>query len=333
MKLAPITGFTSGTSLGKPKPISYWQTDTTNKQQFIRDYAHMGLREGDHVLVMGLSFRGGVIALKSYCDMGAIPIIFQHHPKYIPLVIEAIRKYRPRVFSHLSNPMIMMFENYFEKSGEDPVEVFSCFESVLTGGEHLSDRYKNLIASWGIDLYQCTTVGDLYTVYDCKEHRGFKIHEDLLSVDVIVEGDDPDVGEMIVTTKGESPEPYVEFKTGDVVRLDRTPCSCGSSLHFTILGRKAYQIMFKGKAIYPLDVQRVIENIPETRAGLFQIVRPTQDAEELTIIVGYEGDSFLKINDVSKNIRNALEVPVDVQFKPASELLKLGPPHKIPRVI
>ena len=130
--IAPITGFTSGTSTGTPKPIPYWREDKTNEQQFLRDYAHMGLGEGDYVLVMGLSFRGGILPLANYCKMGAIPIIFQHHPKYIPDVIKAIRKYRPKVFSHLSNPMIMMFENHFEHSGIDPVDVFSSFQSVLT---------------------------------------------------------------------------------------------------------------------------------------------------------------------------------------------------------
>lgn len=330
---APVIGFTSGTTNGLPSKIPYWTEDKRNEIQMERDWRHMGLQKGDYVLVMGLSFRGGIRrGMDPYKTIGAIPIIFQHHPKYIPNVIDAIRKYKPKVFSHLSNPMIMAFENYFEHSGEDPREVFSCFKSVLTGGEHLSDRYKALIESWGIDLYQCTTIGDLYVSVDCSEHRGFRVHEDLLKIETTEEG------EMVVSTVGDCPEPYVNFKTGDIVEIDRTPCSCGSSLHFKILGRTAYQIDFKGTKVYPLDFQRVIENIPETRAGIFQITRPQENDDSLIVVVGHElltidDETSLIFDDVSLKIRNAFDIPLTLIFKPVEELLKLGPPHKIPRII
>ena len=326
----PVIGFTSGTTI--QTNINYWNTNYFN-EQMSRDWHHQGLREGDYIIIFGLSTRGSMrYSMSMYEKNGVIPIFIPHHPKYIPEVIEAIRKYKPKVFNLLSNPMIMAFENYFENNNIDPVELFSCFDLFHFGGEHMSDRYKELVKSWQIDIIECTSVGDRYAAFECKERNGFHVYEDLLYIETI---DD----EMVVTSLYDTPEPFVRFKTGDIIKKHTEPCKCGSPhMRFEVLGRKTYQVKFQNKSIFPLDVQRIVETIPETRSGIFQIKRPREGANVIDIIVGYEKDklnrdlSDLK-NELESQITSSLNIPNSVELVDVKIILQNGPLHKVKRVI
>ena len=103
------------------------------------------------------------------------------------------------------------------------------------------------------------------------------------------------------------------------------------------MGRKGDQTTVQGKAILPRDIQRLVEQHPETKTCLFQIIRPQAAMDVLRLRVGYDPEALKDSPEVlaqrlATTVGDALEVPVEIDLVLAEELLKLGPPQKIPRV-
>ena len=84
-----------------------------------------------------------------------------------------------------------------------------------------------------------------------------------------------------------------------------------------------------------MDVWEAIERFDETAMGLFQIIRTSQQMDALRLRVGHDG-STKKPDELSDRLMGAVTeltgVTPEIELVPNDELLRLGPPHKIPRV-
>jgi len=334
-----VIGFTSGTT-GDPTPVPSGKTGAI-ETELLREFWHMGARAGDYVTYMMFTFRGGQTRLAFFGDAGLTPIVMPHDPGDLPLMIEAIETYRPTIFYMLSTPMIIGLEKYFEAHPDkDPRKVFASIKAGVFGGEPMSPRFAALAKSWGIEIFDYTTLGDIAGAMECRAHNGFHAWEDLALVECLDDAGKPvpdgQIGEMVVTSLDDPWAPLVRYRTGDLCRLDRTLCRCGRThLRYWTLGRKGDQTVVKGKPILPRDVQRLVEQHPETKTCLFQIIRPQAAMAVLRLRVGYETvrDSLAALSArLAESIGGELGVPVEIDLVPAEELLKLGPPQKIPRV-
>jgi phenylacetate-CoA ligase len=78
-----------------------------------------------------------------------------------------------------------------------------------------------------------------------------------------------------------------------------------------------------------------MESVPETAAGFFQVIRPHRELPVLQVRVGHRSSSRSRQqirHEVAERIAERLGVPTEVELVDVEDLLKLGPPHKIPRV-
>jgi phenylacetate-CoA ligase len=178
---------------------------------------------------------------------------------------------------------------------------------------------------------------------DCRAHDGMHAWEDHVLVECLDTRDDSpvadgDVGELVVTVLTEPFQPMIRYRTDDLVTLNRTRCLCGRThARVKIVGRRSDQILVAGKAILPRDLQGAIENERATRAGLYQIIRSAPEMDRLRVRVGYDEAAHRDapealVERLTEAVANATGVPVDIELTPNADLLKLGPPHKIPRV-
>jgi phenylacetate-CoA ligase len=332
---------TSGTT-GDPTPVPV-RKRTSVEDGYARDWWEIGARPGDYSLLSSFTFRIG-IGNTPLVDMGVIPIVFAHDPRQIPRMVEAIETYRPTIFSLMSTPMLLAFEHFFASSGVDPKSLFSSIKGAIAGGEAMSPRLRALADSWGLELFETSSLGDVLSGTECRAHAGFHAYEDMALVECLdPEGTEPvpdgELGELVVTTLQNPEFPIIRYRTDDLVVMDRSPCVCGRThSRYQIRGRKGDQIQVQGQPILPLDVRFLVEAEPETRSGLFQIVKSASEMDVLKLRVGFNPETLKQdhadlAGRLRDAIRSALSVPVVVELVLESELLKLGPPHKIPRVI
>lgn len=332
--------FTSGTT-GDPTPVLRGGR-SISEICTMRDSWMLGARPGDYVTVVRPTFRVGHVN-RHYQEAGLIPILFKHAPAILPDFFRAARLYRPSLHYFLSTPLLIAMEEYFEKTGTDPRAIFEGCHGATVGGEPLSPRRLEVVRSWGLDLFEVSGLGESLTLVECPAHDGMHAWEDQALIECLdVRDDSPvadgEVGELVVTVLNDPFQPMVRYRTDDLVTVARGPCACGRThARIRIVGRKSDQTFVAGKPVMPRDLQLAIEGQRASRAGLFQIIRFADEMDTLRIRIGYDPAALAgTIEAHGEALRDALEtavgVPVEVLLTPDAELLKLGPPHKIPRV-
>ena len=163
--------------------------------------------------------------------------------------------------------------------------------------------------------------------------------EDTAFIEVLdPDGDDPvadgERGELVSTTLVNLVSPLVRYRSDDLVRYTREPCACGRT-HGRVwpLGRKSDEVVVDGRSVLPVDLWPAIEAVPETAAGIFLVVRPARDVDRLRLRVGCARETAGLADRVADSVEEHLGVRPDVELVEQRDLLRQGPPHKIPRVV
>jgi phenylacetate-CoA ligase len=328
---------TSGTT-GDPTPTPQGES---HGSALGREFWELGARPGDCMVMFLFTFRG-VSVFRSMQDIGAVPLFFDHTPVELPRLAAASARYRPTGLYLLSGPLIMAIDAMAPSMGIDPRELFEPYRGAVYGGEPLGPRARQLVDEWGIELFLHTAVGDAGAATECGMHDGYHWWED----NVLVEHLSPDGadavaggarGEMVVTSLSDRVAPLVRFRTDDLVHVARGTCGCGRT-HGRIwpLARKGDEVVVEGRSVIPTDVWAAVESVPATSSGFFQVIRPARELDRLRLRVGYREPLTSPLGPVRDAVADAVEVAVglrpEVELVPEAELLKLGPPQKIPRV-
>jgi phenylacetate-CoA ligase len=299
----------------------------------------MGARPGDYCALVSFTFRGPKYLFPQ--AVGAVPVLFDHQPGEMERLCRVSRELRPTTLYMLSNPLILALRELAQASGIDLNDVFSSYRGAVYAGEPLSRRSRELVASWGLELFDSTALGDLGSATECREHDGLHFWED----HTIVEHLEPDgtqpappgeVGELVVTSLDPT-MPFVRYRSGDLVRITWDPCGCGRTHgRLTPAGRASDAVVVGSRRILPLDVWTAIEAVPETSAALFQLIRSPGPDRVLAIRVGYDSCARRPVDEirsaVAAEIGARAGVAAQVELVPNAHILALGPPHKIPRV-
>ena len=337
-ELRSITG-SSGTT-GDPTLLARHdlhgpQTDS----RFDRAFWDLGIRPGDYGVTINPTIRGSTIA--PFLQFGITPICLDHSPVEIPRLIEISRQYRPTLLMALSTVLLMGLEQFEIDTSIDLAEALSCYKAVVWGGEPLGPRGRMLTDRWKLNVYDIVSLGDATITIESANHSGAYAWED----EVFVEHIDPDtgqpvpdgaLGELVATTLQNKVDPLIRFKSDDLVILTREPCASGRThARFRVKGRAGDQIIVDGNPLLPISIWPTIESQPESKAGLFQIVRPPQPEAFLRLRVGYAGSPDLQSLEqrLKDEIRSQLGIDSLLELVANDDLLKLGPPHKIPRII
>jgi phenylacetate-CoA ligase len=330
-----VLGTTSGTT-GDPTPIPQEPIGPLVRG-ISRDLWEAGARPGDTVLFSMFTFRSGH-AIERFEQIGVVPIYLDHSDSP-GLILEAAERFRPKIHYVLNNITIAAIADYADQHGIDPAISYGSVNSAMFGGEPMSERSARLLSEWGMRAHEMTSLGDVTASIECAEGAGYHAWEDL----VLTEHLDPATGqsapdggsgELVVTSLTERAAPLVRYRSGDLVKLTRKMCACGRThARLKVLGRQSDAVMIDGRSILPIDIWPHIEAVPAVADALFQVIRPQAVCERLTLRVGTgdPADSSVAV-DVAESVGAALGVPVDVELVEREALLRLGPPHKIPRV-
>jgi phenylacetate-CoA ligase len=328
---------TSGTT-GDPTPAPY---AGRGPSMLVREFWEMGARPGDYFMHCLFTFRGPGIH-DTIRGVGATPVFVDHQPEDIAQLLRLSRELRPTAWYTISGPLVMMIEHTATTLGVDLVDAFSSYRGVIFAGEPIGPRARARVEGWGLELFIHTSLGDVGAATECAEHDGCHFWEDCAFVENL-EPDGVDAvgdgqrGELVTTTLVDKIAPLIRYRSDDLVQVSRAPCMCGRT-HGRVWthGRKGDEIVVRGKSVLPGDIWAAIELVDETQAALFQLVRNAREMDTLRLRVGYASEGPKGLADLKARVTDAVTAAVGVQpqieLVENSELLKQGPPHKIPRV-
>jgi phenylacetate-CoA ligase len=331
---------TSGTT-GDPTLVpEKWGGGAGRPAIITRDFWGMGVRPGDHVALVLFTFRGPTYGL--FQGLGTVPILFDFEPAEMERFCELSLRYRPTGLYNFGSFLINAVRDACARRGFDPTDVFASYSGVVFAGEPLSPRARRLARSWGVELFEHTGIGDVTAAFECRAHDGLHVWEDT----ALVEGIDPEGGgptptedrcELVATSLLNRTAPLVRYRSDDLVRIVREPCVCGRT-HARVwpIGRKGDEVVVDGKPVLPIDVWAAVESVDACAMGLFQVIRAAPRSDTLALRVGYAPAYERALAAVEEDVRgavnDALGIVPQVELVPDATLLRLGPPHKIPRV-
>ncbi len=317
--------------------FSMWSPLQTGR---VRDLWEHGLRPGDHAIPAPNALRGA--SAHDLRQLGCIPVAIDSGAGCWRDVLKVVERYDVRYLVWLG-PYLRELEQLAEeidlRRALEPVKVISF------AGEPLGRRMQRRIREeWGTALAIWTSAGDTGTAWECREHDGCHLWEDTVFPECVTPGgvvpvEEGDIGELVVTDIDNEVAPLIRYRSDDLVRLTRDICRCGRT-HARIwpLGRGGDLTVVGGRGVMPADLWPLVERHDETRAAIFQVVRPSAHVDTLRIRIGYDvarTRSVAELRDrLTSDIAASLNIVPEVELVEEQDLLARGwATAKIPRVV
>ncbi len=261
----------SGTT-GKRKILSYTRKDIDDWTHFFaRCYEMAGLTRQDRVqIAVGYGIWTAGAGFQLGCEkFGAMTLPVG--PGNVDMQCQFLVDLQSTVMCCTASMGLLMAEEINRRKLKDQIAL----KKMIFGSERSSDAMRNRIKELlGLeDMFDITGMTELYgpgTGLDCFKHEGIHYWADYYILEIL----DPttllpvspgEIGEMVVTTLCKEAAPLIRYRTRDLTRLIRQPCSCGNLLpmHDRILGRSDDMIIFRAVNIYPGQIDEVLSTIPE----------------------------------------------------------------------
>lgn len=190
----------------------------------------------------------------------------------------------------------------------------SSLVSIITTSEVLSDTSRAVIESAFqrrvFNEYGCGEVGSI--AHEC-EHGRMHVMDDNLQVEI--EGEPGQPGEIVVTDYFNRVTPLVRYRLGDFATLGDSDCPCGRGLQtISKIHGRAYDIIRcpNGDKIHPEAVIYIFETIQEKMPVFkqFQAIQTETDRILVNIVPNLSWDDSFEFS-----LRNQLEQALGSEFR------------------
>ena len=254
--------------------------------------------------------------------------------------VHLLRKFETTVVHAIPSYMLYL-GRVAEELGLDPRKDLS-LRIVLLGAEPHTDAARRRIEeTFGVTAFNSYGLSEMNgpgVAFECPYKDGLHIWEDRFLPEII----DPQTlepvpvghsGELVLTTLDREGMPLIRYRTKDLTRFVSGLCACGRQ-HVRIeriSGRTDDMIILKGVNIFPLQVEKVLMNIPETGNNYQIILETKSDGRDiLRLQVEVDSEHFCEdvgfLKDLQRKISN--EVRGEILVTPEVELIE---PHSLPR--
>lgn len=190
-------------------------------------------------------------------------------------------------------------------------------------GASLPNVKRAIEEGWGVTCFDhagATEVGAW--AFDCQAQSGaIHLNENEFVFEVI----DPETcepasegvrGELVVTTLGRAGMPVLRYRTGDLVEMTTSPCSCGRTLariRGGVLGRADEMLIVRGVNLYPSAIDNLLRGLPGILEYEVEIRRVTGLDDLLVKIETADGRPMDYQRAVTEAFRTELNIGVSVE--------------------
>lgn len=210
-----------------------------------------------------------------------------------------------------------------KKAGIDPKKDLSIKKIIVAGelGGSIDSTRKAIEELWGAEVYDFYGLSDIFgaCAAACDAKDGLHIAENHILVETIDihTGEvlpDGEVGELVFTTLRKHARPLIRFKTGDIGRIDKTPCSCGRThgrIH--ILGRKDDMFIVSAVNVFPSDIEAVIRELDGVTGEYLIRIFEKDFTCKYSVEIEKNADNTDSDEQVAEKVSNALKARIGVK--------------------
>jgi phenylacetate-CoA ligase len=300
-----------------------------------------GLTAGDRVLLactIDRCFMAGLAYFLGVSRLGALAIRIGAAP--VATTADAVRLHRPTAMITVPTAAEAV-ARHLRSQGVDPatlgVRRIVCIgEPVRDGLLRLSHLGQALAEAWGAQIlgtYASTEMAASFT--DCCHGGGGHLIPDLVAIEIIGDDDRPvapgELGEVVATPLQVTGMPLLRLRTGDMARLDVSPCPCGRTTPRLgpIVGRKHQMLKLRGTTVYPPAIFAALQEIDEVQNYYLEVDSEFDLADRATVTVGLRPGAALSEATIADRVGSRIRVRLQVRIAPASEVeARIRPPGK-----
>ncbi len=329
----------SGTT-GKPTVVAYTKKDLdTWREVCARNLVAAGVSAEDTVqIAMGYGlFTGGLGWHYASEHIGAtvVPMSSGNTKRQIML----IQDFETTVFCCTPSYAIYVAEQA-DEMGVDLRQ--TALRVGIHGAEPWSEQMRQEIAQRlgidPIDTYGLSEVMGPGVSGECTQHCGLHINEDHFLVEIVDPGTGEPLppgqcGELVITTLTKEALPVIRYRTGDITRLDFTPCACGRTLARMekVSGRTDDMLIVRGVNVFPSQIEAVLLQVEGVQPHYLIIVdreRGAMDDLEIWVEVSEEvfSDDIGRLKALQRQAEYEMREMLGIQAR-----VKLVEPHRIER--
>lgn len=189
---------------------------------------------------------------------------------------------------------------------------------------------QKITSQWNIALYSTYASTEMSTAFtECEAQQGGHQHPELIITEILDDNEQPvnpgEPGELTITTLGVEGMPLLRFKTGDIVKANTEPCSCGrNTLRLgPVIGRKKQMIKYKGTTLYPPAMHNVLNDFNEISCYVIEISHNTIGTDEILIKIATPDPTEDLLQKIKDHFRAKLRVLPKVEFHDKGTIAKL----------
>ena len=324
---------TSGT-LGKP--VTFGLTDRDLDRLAYNEAISLscaGISQGDVVQLMTTIDRRFMAGLAYFLGIRHLGASIVRIGAGIPeLQWDSILSYHPTYLIAVPSFLLKLIE-YAEKNGIDYRH--SSVKGVVCIGETLrqQDFLPNLLTDkimekWPeLRLYSTYASTEMSTTFtECDAQQGGHHHPALIITEILDDEGNPlpygQLGELTITTLGVEGMPLLRFRTGDMVTLHDTPCSCGrNTLRVSpVVGRKQQMIKYKGTTLYPPALMDLLTEFAQVENYIIEISSNEILTDEILIKIGTCEPSEALKEEIANHFRAKMRVVPKIEFYPVDTI-------------
>lgn len=269
----------------------------------------------DRCFVAGLAYYTGLVRLGASC--------IRSGPGQPARQWELISRLQPTGLVGVPSFLLKMAE-WGKSHGYNPEK--SGIRSLVTIGEpirranrSLTPLGRELAEAWQSRIFSSYGATELETAFcECEAGNGGHVHPELMITEIVDEEGNPvkpgDPGEVVVTPLGVEGFPLVRFRTGDIARLNASPCECGwrTARLGPIEGRLAQRLKVKGTTLYPEMIFHALQELPEIKASYLEVRAAYDLSDQIHIVIGMDDSSTAAADRISDHMQARLRLKPEI---------------------
>jgi len=179
--------------------------------------------------------------------------------------------------------------------GVEPKRDLNLRVAVIGAEPHSEGARRRIEEAYGVmaaNSYGLSEMNGPGVAFECPHQTGLHLWEDHYILEIV----DPrtfeslppgEVGEVVLTTLCREAMPLIRYRTRDLAMIMPEPCPCGRTHRrlSRIQGRTDDMIILKGVNIFPMQIERVLMDLPEAGSNYLIILDKDGPLDEMAIQV------------------------------------------------